>query len=38
MPWVMGQGYKPALISSMYLGGSLGSLSAAMLVSLFPKF
>lgn len=31
VPWVMGSGYKPACISPMFLGGSVGSLCAATL-------
>jgi hypothetical protein len=31
IPWVMGSGYKPACISPMFLGGSIGSLCAATL-------
>eukprot|EP01052_Picozoa_sp_SAG31_P033051 SAG31_NODE_3687_length_3987_cov_4.811214_4_plen_621_part_00 len=30
-PWVMGSGFKPACISPMFFGGSVGSLSAATL-------
>jgi hypothetical protein len=29
IPWVMGSGYKPACISPMFLGGSIGSLGAS---------
>ena len=31
VPWVMGNGYKPACISPMFLGGSIGSLCASTL-------
>ncbi len=33
IPWLMTSGYKPALVSSLYLGGSLASLAASVLAT-----
>ena len=30
LPWILGQGFKPAVISPLFLGGSVGSLSMSL--------
>ena len=37
IPWILSEGYKPVLISSIFFGGSCGSLSASTLALLVQK-